>query len=414
VREIVEPEHFGIHSFGYAWQAMTNLSDNKMGIDVFTVADELERMGKIKEFSSGPRQGRALLSDLRANGEPRNALSYAELVQNYFIKRGLDNFFTKCVVWSKNGRAPKDIITDVNTELGRINMYSQQDEFTVPFSVAVSEAYDATDAASRGESNGIQTGIIDLDRMLGGLLPKNLYIVAGRPGQGKTALMLTVARNAAQNGKKVGIFSLEMSREQVAQRLIAQESGIDLHKIIRGKLEESDWPLFTNAVEVVASLPITINDLSSIKIDEVRQTSRKIAENGGLDLVIVDYIQLADSGKKSERRDLDVSEISRGLKYLSRELEVPVLAASQLSREIERRTDKKPRLSDLRESGSLEQDAYSVIFIHFPDDINLKQSQLVVAKHRNGPVGTVDVYFKGELTKFENATARTFAPERNV
>jgi len=413
-REVLSDEQFGVHAYGYAWQAMEGLRNAGLSIDVFTVADELERMGKLQDFSSGPMVGRMLLSHLRSEGDPRHVMSYVEDVEDYHIKRKLEPFLLQWESWRRNGRRGKIIVKDIQSELDQIKFYNQDDEYTVPFSVAVSEAYDDVDAASKGKNTGIETGLIDLDEMLGGLKKTNLYIVAARPGMGKTALMLTVAMNAAKKGKKVAIFSLEMSRSQVAQRLISQESGIDLHRLMNGKLEEREWPLFTHAVEVVASLPITINDLSSINITDVRHTARKIKEDSGLDLVIVDYIQLADVAKKSENRQLDVSEISRGLKYMARELNLPVLAASQLSRKIEERASKKPILSDLRESGSLEQDAYSVMFIHFPSEIDQKMkytpADIIVAKHRNGPVGTVSILFHGEITQFKNATGKQFAP----
>jgi replicative DNA helicase len=191
---------------------------------------------------------------------------------------------------------------------------------------------------------------------------------------------------------------------------------VDLSRIIKGTLKDDEWPLYTGAVETVADLPIIINDLSSIDINSIRQTCRKLSANGGLDLVILDYIQLTDSGQKNrERRELDVSEVSRGLKYLSREIDVPVLAASQLSRELEKRQEKRPVLSDLRESGSLEQDAYAVMFIYRPDQYekdSTKQglAEIIIAKHRNGPVGSVELIFKLPLAKFENAAFKMFRP----
>ena len=409
-REIVSPEHFVIDPFSWAWQAMEHIHDLRLKIDVFTVADELERMGKMGDFSSGARSGRALLSDLRGMGEPKNVISYAALVEDYAGKRKLEPFLLKFEDYRRNGRPYKSIVQDMQTELSALQIYGQQDEYTVPFSVAVSEGYDQTDAASKGLNVGVMTGIIDLDEILGSLLPQNLYIVAGRPGQGKTALKLTIALNAARQGKRVALFVLEMSRAQVAQRLISQDSGIPLERIVRGSMDEKEWERFTESVGRVAKLPIVINDLSSIKIDEIRQTSRNIAGDGGLDLVVVDYIQLADAGKKAERRDLDVGEISRGLKYLARELNVPVLAGSQLSREIEKRTGKKPILSDLRESGSLEQDAYAVMFIYFADELNKALAEIIVAKHRNGRVGKADVRWMAEITRFDNATTKRFAP----
>lgn len=407
-REIVQPSHFGNNAYSWAWEAMENLFEHGLGIDTITVGDELERMGRINEFSNGSKSGRILLSWLRSEGEPQNFLSYAENVQDLSNKRGLDTFFTKCVLWSKNGRRTQDIMRDVENELSKITVYSSQDEFTVPMSIAVSEAYDRTDLASQGKVTGVPTGFIDLNRIYGSFQSGNIYIIAGRPGMGKTALALSIAKKASEQGKRIALFSLEMSRSQVAQRLISQESEIDLSKIILGKMAGDEWENYTHAVEKIASLPIIINDLSSININQIRQTCRKIKSKNGLDCIIVDYIQLADSGeKRNERRELDVSAVSRGLKYLARELDVPVIAAAQLSRAVEQRAEKRPILSDLRESGSLEQDAYSVMFIHNPDPIKNNVYEIIIAKHRNGPVGSVDLIYKSNFTKFENATSQT-------
>lgn len=400
-REIVRPENFANHAYSWVWQAAENLYSGGMSIDVITLGDELERMGKLNDFVRGQWSGRALLSTLRQNGDPRSVTSYAENVQDLFVKRNLDLFFTKCVGWSKNGRRAKDILSDVNNELSRIVLYSSQDEYTVSMSIAASEAYDWTSAASRGEIVGTPTGFMDLDRILGSLYAGNVYIIAGRPGQGKTGFLLTVARSAAKIGKRVGIFSLEMSRSQNAQRLISQEAEVDLNHIIKGQMDTSEWARYTEGFEAVSAMPIVINDLSSININQIRQTARKIKAGGGLDLLIVDYIQLADSGEKHERRDLDVSAVSRGLKYLARELDVPILAAAQLSRAVEQRAEKKPILSDLRESGSLEQDSYAVMFIYQPNP-EKDVMEIIVAKHRNGPVGTCELLFRGAFTRFEN------------
>jgi replicative DNA helicase len=420
-REIVQQKHFGSISYGHIWSAFEKLFEQGMGIDQVTVGDEIERMVKMGELdelsvSKGWKTGRTLLSSLRENGDPINSTSYAENVQDQCIKRELSPFFDKCSYWAKNGRRARDIIKDIESEFGKIVLYSAQDEFTVPISVAVSEAYDETDLASKGGIVGVPTGFIDLDKILGSLYKKNVYLIAARPGQGKTAFLLTIALKAALMKKRVAIFSLEMSRTQVAQRLISQVSGVDLSRIIKGTLKDDEWPLYTGAVETVADLPIIINDLSSIDINSIRQTCRKLSANGGLDLVILDYIQLTDSGQKNrERRELDVSEVSRGLKYLSREIDVPVLAASQLSRELEKRQDKRPVLSDLRESGSLEQDAYAVMFIYRPDQYekdSTKQglAEIIIAKHRNGPVGSVELVFKLPTAKFENAAFKMFRP----
>lgn len=415
-REIVSSDSFGWVCYGWAWDAFETLHKNGMKIDTITTGDELERVGKIDQFQLYDDKtfaGRMALSKVRENGNPKNFLSYAENVMDYAAKRQILTFLSKGTEWAMNGRRARDIIADMNSEFSKVTIFGAEDEYTVPLSVGASEAYDWTDKASSGVVVGVPSGLTDLDRIIGSLIPGNVYIVAGRPGQGKTGLLLTIAKNAAQKyNKRVGIFSLEMSRLQVAQRLIAQEAEVDLQRIIQGKLLENEWPLFTNGVEVVSDLSIVVNDLSSININQIRQTARKMKANGGLDLLVVDYIQLAGGeGGKYQSRELEVSAVSRGLKYLARELNVPILAAAQLSRAVEQRSVKIPVLSDLRESGSLEQDAYAVIFINAPE-VEDKQNliQLIVAKHRNGSVGTVDLVIKKPFVKFENAAVKTFYP----
>lgn len=258
---------------------------------------------------------------------------------------------------------------------------------------------------------GVPTGFIDLDRMLTGLQPSDLLIIAGRPGQGKTAFMLSIARNAAQRKKHVAIFSLEMSNEQLVQRLISQETGIDSQRLRTGKLQENEWPLFAHAIEVLSDTHIYLDDTPAISPLQLRTKCRRIHMEYNLDLVIIDYIQLMSSGMKSENRVQEVSYISRQLKILAKELNVPVLAAAQLSRSVEQRADKRPVLSDLRESGSLEQDADIVMFLYRPDQYekeSAKQnvSEIMISKHRNGPVGSVELIFRPSMTKFENAATR--------
>lgn len=422
-REIVQADDFGWQSYGEVWDACESLHQQGLSIDTITVGDEMNRKDKLEEFQIDTREGeviwkgRSALSKIRETGEPRNFLSYAEIVQDYSAKRKILAFLNKGAAWAVNGRRAKDIVADMMSEFSKVAIYGAQDEFTVPISTAVSEAYDWTDRAARGEIVGIPTGYVDLDHLLGSMVAGNVYILAGRPKQGKTGFLVTVARNVAKHqNKRVGIFSLEMSRLQVAQRLISQESQINLQSIIHGKLQDREWPLYTQAVETVAALPIVINDLSSININQIRQTARKIKASGGLDLLIVDYLQLASGeGVRYERRDLEISAVSRGLKFIARELEVPILCAAQLSRAVEQRSDKKPILSDLRESGSIEQDAYAVMFIYRPDqyekDTDKKNiAEIVLAAHRNGPVGSVELMFRGEIAKFENASTKTFRP----
>lgn len=415
VKDFIRDDMFWSTSHKSVWKALQRIYNNDLQIDVIVLGDEMERlqaMGQLEqELGNGVWSGRAYLSELRASGNPRHIETYAEQVQDYHIKRFLLNYSSKIAYHSSNGRRGRDIISDIESELSKITVFSARDEHTVSIKDAVSLAYDWTEKAARGELLGVPTGFIDLDKILGTLIAGNVYLVAGRPGTGKTALCLTIANHAAQNKKRVGIFSLEMLREQVAMRLISQVAEVDLQSIIQGSLREGDWSKYTHGVEVVADLPITINDLSSINIAQIRHTARKMKANGGLDLLIVDYLQLATGTGQADKRYQEVGEISRGLKHLAGELNVPVLAAAQLSRSVEQRQSNKPVLSDLRESGDLEQDAYGVIFIYKSND-EMKQNILCVdvAKHRNGPVGACELLFRSSIVKFENASTKMFRP----
>jgi replicative DNA helicase len=275
----------------------------------------------------------------------------------------------------------------------------------------LSDYYDRIDQiSSRGEETlGVPTGFTDLDRLLGGMQRSDFLIIAGRPGSGKTAFMLSAAKNAAQKHKKhVAVFSLEMSNEQLVQRLIAQETGIDSQRLREAKLNEDEWALFSHAIEVLSDTVIFLDDTPSLTPLQIRTKSRRLHMEYQLDLILVDYLQLMSSGVRSENRVQEVSYISRNLKVLARELNVPVLAAAQLSRAIEQRADKEPQLSDLRESGSLEQDSDIVMFIHRPelydqDTLMKNVAQIKIAKHRNGPIGTIELVFREHIAKFENA-----------
>jgi replicative DNA helicase len=412
-REIVVPESFLIHTHRWLWTAFENLYQNQMSIDVITAGDELERMGKMQEFCRGINSGRVFLSELRATGDPKSFLSYAENVQDYAAKRQITGFLSQGATWAANGRRAKDIIADMAMEFSKVTLYSAADEYTVPVKTAVSEAFEWTAKASRGELVGIPTGLMDLDWIIGGLYPQNVYIAAGRPGTGKTAFLLQIAAHAGSLGKRVGAFMLESGRASAAHRLMAQHSKIDLGHLVTGRLTPEEWERYPKAVDEIGKLPIVINDLSNININQIRQTARKIKATGGLDLLLIDYIQLAQPADKRKQgtREQDVSAVSAGLKYLARELDVPILAAAQLSRANEQRSEKRPVLSDLRESGSLEQDAYAVLFLYGTDPYekstsNIKAVDCIIAKHRNGKVGTATFRFNSPYVLFESTTTQ--------
>jgi len=252
---------------------------------------------------------------------------------------------------------------------------------------------------------GIPTGLKDLDRLLGGLQKTDLIILAGRPGMGKSALALSVSMTAAKLKRKVGVFSLEMSDEQLITRMVSAESGIDSQRIKFGQIRDDEWPVYLQGSDSVAAMSVFIDDTSAISVMELRAKSRRLLAEKGLDLLVVDYMQLMRGDTKSENRQQEISLISRSLKELARELKIPVLALSQLSRACESRHDKRPILSDLRESGSIEQDADVVLFVYRdemynPDTEFPSVAELIVSKHRSGPTGAFSVYFKKSITRF--------------
>jgi len=408
VSEIINKNDFSWQPYGWAWQAIKTLRENNMGIDVITVGDELERKQKLGEFMTDGEgvmmTGRAGLSQLRAIGEPGNVMSYAFNVKDYSAKRDLDDLFSQGAVWSQNGRNANDIKNDIIKRIEDVQTFSPKAiSHTQSIADAVSLAYDETDRAANGKIDYIPTGFADLDRMFsGGMTAPDLLILAGRPGTGKTAMMSNIAINSAKKKKNIVFFSLEMANKQIARRMIAQESGVSYDAQKSGKLAEDEWPKFTHGIESVAALSISLNDLPSIKISQIRQELRRL---DNIDLVIVDYLQLATADGHQDNRVLEVGAVSRGLKLLAKEFDVPFLVGAQLSRAVEQRQSKRPVLSDLRESGSIEQDADIVMFIH-PDEIK-KQTELIVAKHRNGPVGSVQLAYRPALTKFENMTYRS-------
>ena len=286
----------------------------------------------------------------------------------------------------------------------------------LPISEAIRNYFDHIEYLyeHRGEPLGIPTGFIDLDKMLGGLQRSDLIIIAARPGVGKTSLMLNMALNAARKfHQRVAIFSLEMSNEQIVQRLVSGETGIDSQRLRLGDLRDDEWGLFVQATNALSERRRPFGrHAQHQRAAGLRTKARRLHAEFGLDLIIIDYLQLmTGENNRSENRVQEISYLSRSLKALARELNVPVLVASQLSRAVEQRSDKRPVLSDLRESGSIEQDADIVMFI-YRDDVYDESSErknvaeLIIAKHRNGPTGTVELYFQRNLTQFRNALKR--------
>jgi replicative DNA helicase len=407
VASFLRADDFYIHRHRWIWETFSRLHERRVPIDFLTVSQELDQQGQLAEVG-GPAYLTALINNVPTS---LHAEAYGHIVEETAIRRKMLTAANDIAKLAYQQEASVESVMD-EAEKAVFGVSERRTTHDLrSIREVLSEYYDRIDqlAGRDIETLGVPTGFVDLDRLLGGLQPSDFLIVAGRPGSGKTAFMLSAAKNAAQKYKKhVAVFSLEMSSEQLVQRIIAQETGIDSQRLRTGKLDEEEWPLFTHAIEVLGDTIIFLDDTPALTPLQLRTKCRRLHLEFQLDLILVDYLQLMSSGVRSENRVQEVSYISRNLKVLARELNVPVLAAAQLSRAIEQRTDKEPVLSDLRESGSLEQDADIVMFIHRPEQYEkdtLKQNiaQIKVAKHRNGPTGTIELVFRNQIAKFENA-----------
>ncbi len=408
VAQFLQADDFYIIRNRWIWQSFIRLHERRVPIDILTVSEDLDQSGQLAEVG-----GAAYLTAL-INQVPTslNAEAYGHIIEESAVRRRMLTSANEIAKLAYNREQTLDTIID-EAEKSIFGLSERRIRHDLqPIQQVLSDYYDHIDEISQrtDEFFGVPTGLIDLDKLLGGLQKSDLLIVAGRPGMGKTGFLLGVAKNAAQKHKKhVAIFSLEMSNEQLVQRLIAQETRIDSQRLRSGKLTDDEWPLFTQAIESLSATQIFLDDTPAITPLQLRTKCRRLHLEYQLDLVIIDYLQLMSSDTRTDNRVQEVSYISRNLKVLARELNVPVLAAAQLSRAVEQRADKKPVLSDLRESGSLEQDSDIVMFINRPDAMEKDNpranlAEIVVAKHRNGPTHPgIELVFINNLARFENA-----------
>jgi replicative DNA helicase len=394
VAHFLSADDFFLHRNRWIWEAFSRLNEQRLPIDILTVSEELERQSRLGEIG-GPAYLTTLINNVPSS---LHAEAYGHQVEETATRRRLLEAANQVARLAYQAGTPiEDVVNDAEKAI-----------------FGVSEYYDRVDflARHRDETIGVPTGFIDLDRILGGMQPSDLLIIAGRPGQGKSGFCISAAKNTSQLHKKhVALFSLEMSNDQLVQRLVSQETGIDSQRLRLANLHDDEWPLFTQAVSALSDTHIYLDDTPAITPLQLRTKCRRLHMEVGLDLIIVDYLQLMTGDTRIENRVQEVSYISRNLKALARELKVPLLAAAQLSRAVESRRPPRPILSDLRESGSLEQDADVVMFIYRPDQYEqdtLKQNiaEIIVAKHRNGPVGSTELVFRQALAKFENAATR--------
>jgi len=407
VAQFLKPEDFYIHRNKWIWEAMVNLFEQRTPLDMLTISEELERTGYIAELG-GPAYLTSLINNVPTS---MHAEAYGRVVEQTAIRRRMIEAANQIVkVAYKEEMTIDTVIDEAEKAVFGVSEHRRSSDLQPIKRVIRDYQQRVEDLSQRSDAmQGVPTHFKFLDNLLGGLQPSDLLIIAGRPGQGKTSFMLTIAKNAARISKKhIAIFSMEMSNEQVVQRLMSQETGIDSQRLRLGKLKDDEWSLFNEAIENFSDTQIFLDDTPGITPTQMRAKCRRLHLEHRIDLVIIDYIQLMSGDNRNENRVQEVSYITRNLKALARELNVPVLAASQLSRSIEQRSDHRPILSDLRESGSLEQDSDIVMFIYRekvddPDDPMKNVTEIIVAKHRNGPVGSVQLVFREHLAQFATA-----------
>jgi len=410
VATIIRTEDFYREKLGWIYDAALNLHERREPIDLLTVCDELDRREQLSEVG-----GVSYITTL-VNAVPTSihAEHYARIVERTATRRRLIDAAGQIAALAYQEAEEVDEVVDRAEQVLFGVSERRLSRELVPIKQILSDYYDRIEYLTRhrGEMIGIPTGFTDIDRLLGGLQRSDMVILAARPSVGKTSLALSIAHNAAKKYRqRVAFFSLEMSSEQVVQRLIAAETGINAQRLRRGEIEEDEWGRFMKSTSDLAEALFFIDDTPGVSALELRTKARRLHAEVGIDLVVVDYLQLMRGDFRSENRVQEISSISRALKALARELNVPVLALSQLSRGVESRTDKRPILSDLRESGALEQDADVVVFIYRDEMYNENTERpniadIIVAKHRNGPTGTVSLYFRKELAQFLEAEVR--------
>jgi replicative DNA helicase len=423
--EVLKAEDFYRGGHGEIFAAMLDLYQGSEPVDQVSVCDRLDQRGSLEQIGGRP----AVFALAEAVPVVTNARRYAEIVREMAMLRGLIRVGTEVAQlgYDRPGDT-RELLDMAEQKVYEIAQNGTTEDFTL-IKQPLDEAFHRlTLLFENGDGSGVTglpTGFGELDRLTSGLQKSNLVILAARPSMGKTSLALNVAEHVAVTLQKpVALFSLEMSKAEIAQRLLCSVGKVDQSRLRMGQLEDGDWMRVTGAMETLGSAPLYIDDSGAMTVMEMRAKARRLAarQRGGLAMVVVDYIQLMQASMPSDNRVQEISQISRSLKMLARDLDVPVLALSQLSRAVEQRQDKRPVLSDLRESGAIEQDADVVMFIYRdayyrksegeevrPDDPSNDLSEVHLAKHRNGPVGTINLRFQSRYTRFvdDYAPART-------
>ncbi len=401
------------------FQAIANLAERQVPFDVVTIADTLSRMGKLSPMGSWLAYVGMIANDTPSAA---NIVAYAKIVRDYSILRQLIDAGTKIanLAFAPQNRKPQDLLEEAEKHILSIGEQVGRESGFQHIKPLLATAIDKIESRFEqdGHITGIATGFTDFDEKTSGLQPADLIIIAGRPSMGKTAIAMNIAEHIAIKGKKpVAVFSMEMPGEALAMRMMSSLGRIDQLKVRTGKLEHDEWPRLTSAINILASTGLYIDDTPALTPSELRARARRLArEHGQLGLIVIDYLQLMQSPASGENRVQQISDISRGLKALAKELHVPVIALSQLNRSLEQRPSKRPIMSDLRESGAIEQDADVIAFV-YRDEVYNEDSpdkgiaELIIGKQRNGPLGTVRLTFLGQFTRFENFAGNAYSDE---
>ncbi|BCX82862.1 replicative DNA helicase [Methylomarinovum caldicuralii] len=396
------------------FRAIRDLAEGDKPCDVVTVSELLEQRGELQDAG-----GLAYLTALaEATPSAANITAYADIVRERAILRQLAHVGTEIAdaAFNPEGRKVDELLEVAEQKVFQISDQRQRgDGGFKPIKGVLAMAVDRIQELYEkgGSVTGVSTGFTDLDQMTAGLQPADLIIIAGRPSMGKTSFAMNIAENVAiKEQRPVAVFSMEMPADHLAMRMMSSLGRIDQHRLRIGQLEDDEWPRMTSAINILAGTQLFIDDTPALSPTELRARCRRLVrEHGELGLVVIDYLQLMQCPGAGENRTAEISEISRGLKALAKELNVPVIALSQLNRNLEQRPNKRPVMSDLRESGSIEQDADVIVFI-YRDEVYNEDSpdkgtaEIIIAKQRNGPIGTVRLTFLGQYTRFEN-----FAPD---
>lgn len=401
----LRPDYFYEKAHAHIYQACLDLYEARQPIDVLTLTHQLKKKKLLAEVG-----GSAALAELtNVVSTAANISHYAELVRQAAIRRQLIVLSGLLATLAfDETQELSALIASVEQQIFSLSESQINKSFTL-LKATLADSFERLEELQKTGANlrGLPTGFADLDNILAGLQKSNLIILAARPGVGKTAFALNIGHHlAVQSKKKVGFFSLEMSREELVDRLLVGQADIDAWRLKTGRLDQQDYLKLSDAMGVLAEAQIFIDDTPGLSVHDMRTKARRLMSEQHIDLIIVDYLQLAH-GRNQENRVQEVAEISQGLKNLARELKVPVLALSQLNRAVESRGEKQPQLSDLRESGSIEQDADVVMFLYRKDEEIRELMKLKIAKHRNGPLGEVDLYFKGDRIGFYGMETKT-------